>query len=115
MPAVTSFVIPNLLGNGKVNLIGNIIEQQFLLTYDWGFGAALSLVLMIMILISMAVMQRSDEDMEGGADYGKKRYRKALFGIDYAFPVCTDTDVDSVFFQRLKIKSQMGRLYFEMV
>jgi len=67
MPAVTSFVIPNLLGNGKVNLIGNIIEQQFLLTYDWGFGAALSLVLMIMILISMAVMQRSDEDMEGGA------------------------------------------------
>jgi len=56
-----------LLGNGKVNLIGNIIEQQFLLTYDWGFGAALSLVLMIMILISMAVMQRSDEDMEGGA------------------------------------------------
>jgi len=30
-------------------------------------------------------------------DYGKKRYRKALFGIDYAFPVCTDTDVDSVF------------------
>lgn len=67
MPAVTSFAIPNLLGNGKVNLIGNIIEQQFLLTYDWGFGAALSLVLMIMILISMAVMQRSDEDMEGGA------------------------------------------------
>jgi len=67
MPAVTSFVIPNLLGSGKVNLIGNIIEQQFLMTYDWGFGSALSLVLMIIILISMAVMRRNDEDMEGGA------------------------------------------------
>jgi spermidine/putrescine transport system permease protein len=67
MPAVTSFVIPNLLGSGKVNLIGNMIEQQFLMTYDWGFGAALSLVLMIIILISMKVIKRSDEDMEGGA------------------------------------------------
>jgi len=67
MPAVTTFVIPNLLGSGKVNLIGNIIEQQFLVTYDWGFGAALSLVLMIIILISMAIMRRNEEDMEGGA------------------------------------------------
>jgi spermidine/putrescine transport system permease protein len=37
------------------------------MTYDWGFGAALSLVLMIIILISMKVIKRSDEDMEGGA------------------------------------------------
>jgi spermidine/putrescine transport system permease protein len=67
MPAVTSFVIPNLLGSGKVNLIGNMIEQQFLMTYDWGFGAALSFVLMIIILISMGILQRNNEDMEGGA------------------------------------------------
>lgn len=67
MPAVTSFVIPNLLGSGKVNLIGNLIEQQFLMTYDWGFGAALSLVLMFIILISMGILQRGDEDMKGGA------------------------------------------------
>lgn len=67
MPAMTSFVIPNLLGSGKVNLVGNMIEQQFLMTYDWGFGAALSLVLMIIILISMGILQRNDGDMEGGA------------------------------------------------
>ena len=67
MPAMTSFVIPNLLGSGKVNLIGNMIEQQFLMTYDWGFGAALSFVLMIIILISMGILQRSEDDMEGGA------------------------------------------------
>lgn len=68
MPAVTSFVIPNLLGSGKVNLIGNLIEQQFITTYNWGFGSALSMVLMIVILISMGIMQQLDKDnLEGGA------------------------------------------------
>jgi spermidine/putrescine transport system permease protein len=68
MPAVTTFVIPNLLGSGKVNLIGNLIEQQFLMTYNWGFGASMSLVLMVFILMSMGIMQRFDKgSMEGGA------------------------------------------------
>lgn len=66
MPAVTSFVIPNLLGSGKVNLIGNLIEQQFLMTYNWGFGASMSLVLMVVILISMSLMQRIDKSQLGG-------------------------------------------------
>lgn len=69
MPAVTSFVIPNLLGNGKVNLIGNIIEQQFLMTYNWGFGAALSLILMIIILLSMGVLKRFDGYEEAGPGF----------------------------------------------
>ncbi len=68
MPAVTSFVIPNLLGSGKVNLIGNMIEQQFLMTYDWGFGAALSFVLMVIILLSMGILKRFDKDLEGGTN-----------------------------------------------
>lgn len=66
MPAVTSFVIPNLLGSGKVNLIGNVIEQQFLATYNWGFGSSLSLILMILILLSIGIMNRLDRDVEGG-------------------------------------------------
>lgn len=68
MPAVTSFVIPNLLGSGKVNLIGNLIEQQFITTYNWSFGSALSLVLMVVILISMGIMQQLDHsNREGGS------------------------------------------------
>ena len=66
MPAVTSFVIPNLLGSGKVNLIGNLIEQQFLMTYNWGFGSAMSLILMVIILMSMGFMQKIDNNLEGG-------------------------------------------------
>jgi len=67
MPAITTFVIPNLLGSGKVNLIGNIIEQQFLQSYNWYFGSSLSLFLMIFILISMGILQKIDkgEDLGG--------------------------------------------------
>lgn len=68
MPAITTFVIPNLLGNGKINLIGNIIEQQFLKSYNWYFGASLSIVLMVFILISMGVLSRIDKNGETGGN-----------------------------------------------
>lgn len=66
MPAVTTFVISRLLGGGQFMLVGNLIEQQFLTTRDWGFGSALSLVLMILILLSMGIMSRYEKDSEGG-------------------------------------------------
>lgn len=65
MPAVTSFVIPNLLGGGKINLIGNLIEQQFMQSYNWYFGSSLSLILMIIILISMAVISKFEDEEKG--------------------------------------------------
>ena len=67
MPAVTTFVITNLLGGRKYMMIGNIIEKQFLETGNWGFGAALSLVLIIVILVSMLLSDRLQlEKSEGG-------------------------------------------------
>lgn len=67
MPAVTTFVITKLLGGGQQNMIGNIIEEQFMLTGNWGFGSALSLLLIIVILISMAVSDKlNPEGNEGG-------------------------------------------------
>ncbi|HEY8420742.1 MAG TPA: ABC transporter permease [Thermoclostridium sp.] len=66
MPAVSTFVISQLLGGGKELLIGNLIEQQFTVQRDWHFGSALSIILMIMILISMAVMSKVDTDNGNG-------------------------------------------------
>lgn len=66
MPAVTTFVISRLLGGGQYTLIGNLIEQQFLTTGNWGFGSALSTVLMILILISIGLMSRFEKDNERG-------------------------------------------------
>jgi spermidine/putrescine transport system permease protein len=68
MPAVTTFVISRLLGGGgHYILVGNLIEQQFMVVGDWNFGSAISFVLMVIILISMGVLRKYDEGHEGGA------------------------------------------------
>jgi len=64
VPALTTFVISDLLGGSKILLIGNVIEQQFTLVGNWNVGSGLSLVLMVFVLISMAVMQHYDRGGE---------------------------------------------------
>ncbi len=68
MPAVSTFIISKLLGGGQYMLLGNLIEQQFMVTGDWNFGSTVSIVMMIMILISMGLMSKFDTDSkkEGG-------------------------------------------------
>ena len=67
VPALTSFVISNLLGGGKVLLIGNVIEQEFMQNMDWHMGSGLSIVLMIFVSASMAFMNSHNKDGEGTA------------------------------------------------
>lgn len=67
VPALTTFVISDLLGGNKIQLIGNIIENEFTTANNWNLGAGLSLVLMIIILGSMAIMSRYDKNGEGAA------------------------------------------------
>lgn len=65
MPAVSTFVISDLLGGSQITLIGNLIKDQFQTVYDWNFGSAISIILMVMILLSMSILNRYDE-REGG-------------------------------------------------
>ncbi len=53
VPSLTAFAIPDILGGGKVMLIGNIIEQEFSTSMNWHLGSGLSIALMIFVLISM--------------------------------------------------------------
>ena len=65
IPALTTFVVSSLLGGGKILLIGNVIEQEFMVAYDWNLGSGLSLVLLIFIVINVIVSvltERSEED-----------------------------------------------------
>ena len=65
VPALTTFVISDLLGGAKIQLIGNVIEQEFTTANDWNMGAGLSLVLMILVVGSMALMSKYDKSGEG--------------------------------------------------
>ena len=40
-----SFVIPAILGGASAVMLGNLIEQQIFVVYDWPFGAAIAVVL----------------------------------------------------------------------
>lgn len=61
IPALTTFVISNMLGGGKINLIGNIIEQEFTVNSNWYLGSGLSLVMMIFIIASMLILGKFDK------------------------------------------------------
>ena len=67
IPALTTFVISSLLGGGKLLLIGDVIEQEFMKGSNWHQGSGLSLVLMGFILISMALIAKYDKNGEGSA------------------------------------------------
>ena len=65
VPALTTFAISNMLGGGKINLIGNIIEQEFTTAGNWHLGSGLSLIMMIFIIGSMALLSKLDKNGEG--------------------------------------------------
>ncbi len=67
--AISTFVIPKLLGGGQYMLIGNLIENQFISVGDWNFGSATSIILTIIILVGLTLMKKFDkEDKEENDD-----------------------------------------------
>lgn len=49
-PALGTFIAPDLLGGGKVMLIGNLIQNQFSSARNWPFGAAVAILLTAAVL-----------------------------------------------------------------
>lgn len=67
MPAISTFVISDLLGGGHSMLMGNLIQNQFLAARNWQFGSAISMILIAIILITMLVLNRYSSSDKGGA------------------------------------------------
>lgn len=66
--SIGNFVTPDLLGGGKVQMVGNLIYDQFLTARDWPFGAALSLVL-IAVMMALLFAQAVAVNRAQGAHY----------------------------------------------
>lgn len=64
VPSISEFVIADILGGGKILLIGNIIEQEFNRGNNWNLGSGISIVLMIFIFISMMIADRKSSGEE---------------------------------------------------
>ena len=68
IPSVSTFAISSMLGGGKILLLGNLIDMQFLgNAYNPHLGSAISLVMMVIVMVCMALMNRFGEGEEGVA------------------------------------------------
>ncbi len=59
LPAMTIFYIPDLLGGSKSLLLGNLIQNQFLIAGNWPVGSAISIVFTLLLAILLLIYWRS--------------------------------------------------------
>lgn len=59
VPVVGAFITPDIMGGGKVEMIGTLINRQFGVARNWPFGSAISLVLMALVLFGVIIYFRS--------------------------------------------------------
>ena len=63
-PALGYFFIVDVLGGGKIMILGNLIRNQFLTARNWPFGAAISVFLLIITGLIIGVYRKFGGKME---------------------------------------------------
>lgn len=64
LPAMTIFYIPDLLGGSKSILLGNLIQNQFLVTQNWPLGSAISIIFTLLLALLLLIYWRSTRGKE---------------------------------------------------
>ena len=70
IPALSLFMITRLIAGNKVITLGTAIEQQFLVTQNWGMGSTIAVFL---ILFMFVIMLFTGQKEKGGASIGKTK------------------------------------------
>ena len=58
IPAIGYFFISDILGGGKIMIIGNLIKNQFLTARNWPFGSAISIFLIFVTFILVWIYRK---------------------------------------------------------
>lgn len=69
IPSITAFTVPVMLGGGKQDMYGNMIERAFksiATEGNYSYGSSLAIVLFICVIVSTLIMNRFDKDQKGG-------------------------------------------------
>jgi spermidine/putrescine transport system permease protein len=64
VPVVGAFITPDIMGGGKVEMIGTLINRQFGVARNWPFGSAMSLFLMVLVVVGVLYYFRTSEEGE---------------------------------------------------
>ncbi|MCF8484173.1 MAG: ABC transporter permease [Rhodobacteraceae bacterium] len=62
------FLIPAILGGGKVFFVGNALVDLFLQSRNWPFGSAVAVALVVIMLITVAIYTRVVKRYAAGRD-----------------------------------------------
>jgi putrescine transport system permease protein len=65
IPIVGEFVIPDLLGDSRTQMIGQTLWTEFFANRDWPVASALAIVLLCALLIPIMIVQRLQNDAFG--------------------------------------------------
>lgn len=63
-PALGYFFIVDVLGGGKIMILGNLIKNQFLTARNWPFGAAISVFLVLITTLIIYIYRKFGGKME---------------------------------------------------
>lgn len=55
VPSLGNFIVPDLLGGGQQQMVGNLIQGQFLDARDWPFGATIALGVIAMMSVVLLI------------------------------------------------------------
>ena len=64
IPVAGQYIVPTILGGGKVAMLGNLLAQQFGAALNWPFGSAIAVVFMIMLMLAVVFYLRSENQGE---------------------------------------------------
>ena len=62
------FLIPAILGGGKVFFVGNALVDLFLQSRNWAFGSAVAVTLVVIMLITVTLYMRLVTRFGAGRD-----------------------------------------------
>ena len=68
LPAATGFAIPEIIGNGKINLIGNVIENYISgakgVATQYTLGCMISLIIIVVVIGALILISKIDAEGE---------------------------------------------------
>lgn len=64
IPVSGQYIVPTILGGGKVDMLGNLLAQQFGSAGNWPFGSALAVVFMLLLMAGVVYYLRSETNDE---------------------------------------------------
>ena len=65
IPALSLFMITRLIAGNKVITLGTAIEQQFLVTQNWGMGSTIAVFLILFMFIIMLLQVATEKGATG--------------------------------------------------